>query len=417
MEKKQLWKICYNKYIKYLFIIGMDIVKKKYLMTFMFFGLIIYSLIAWIIYLKNPFKLDKKYDLPMNIGLIIFGFVILSSFIFLELDLKEFHNYKKLFKIILYFLLIFLLIAATIYFTILIVENPNMNTIVSIFTRILQISIILFSLTLLYRYLSSSLPIFEKKYPNLGLLINIILYLPCLIGDTIDLWREQYKITSKTTLIIFYLELFLIGLYILIPIFKKLYNKHFVPFIKNNLPYIYNKFFHSNYTILQEDPIYTNEEKTLGTFPNFKDSKKKEYNYNYGLYFDLWINPQPANTNIDYSRETPLMNYANKLVIYYYNNELIFKALKNNDEYETVFKTKNFLYQSWNNIAINYYSGSVDIFINNELVGTLNGIIPYMKVDNIIAGSINGIYGGIKNIIYSDKPLSLSNIRYLSFSL
>ena len=87
----------------------------------------------------------------MNIGFIIFGFIILSSFIFLELDLKEFHNYKKLFKIILYFLLIFLLLAATIYLTIFIVENPNMNTIISIFTMILQIFIILFSFCILIK--------------------------------------------------------------------------------------------------------------------------------------------------------------------------------------------------------------------------------------------------------------------------
>ena len=111
------------------------------------------------------------------------------------------------------------------------------------------------------------------------------------------------------------------------------------------------------------------------------------------------------------------MNYANKLIISYYNNNLMFKALNSNGDYETVFKTKKFLYQSWNNIAVNYYSGNVDIFINNELLATLPGIIPYMRVDNVISGKDNGIYGGIKNIIYSDKPFTLRNIRQLSFTL
>ena len=57
------------------------------------------------------------------------------------------------------------------------------------------------------------------------------------------------------------------------------------------------------------------------------------------------------------------------------------------------------------------------LVINNELVATLPGIIPYMMVDNVISGKNNGIYGGIKNIIYSDKPFTLRNIRQLSFTL
>ena len=416
MVKKQLWKICYNKYIKYLFIIEMEI-KKKHLLTFLFTGLIIYTITVFFLYSYNPFKLEEKYDLPMNIILIIFGFIILSLFIFFQLKLNEFNDYRKLFKITLSFILILLLLLGTIYLIIVLVQNPTMNVFFSIFTRILEILIVLFTLSFLYRLFSSSLPGIEKNYPNLGLFINIVLYLPCLVGDFIDLLREQYKITSKTTWIIFLIQLILIGLYILIPIFKKLYNKQFIPFVKNNFPSLYEKFFHSNYTILQEDPIYTNHEKVLGSFQNLKGIQDKNFNYNYGLYFDLWINPQPPSTNPAYSKDSNLMNYANKLIISYNNNNLQFKALNSNGNYDIVYKTKNFLYQSWNNIAINYYSGNVDIFINNELIATLPGIIPYMRVDNVISGKNNGIYGGIKNIIYSDKPFTLRNIRQLSFTL
>jgi hypothetical protein len=371
-------------------------IKKKHLLTFLFTGLIIYTITAFFLYSYNPFKLDEKYDIPMNIILIIFGFIILSLFIFFQLKLNEFNNYKKLFKITFSFILILLLLLGTIYLIIVLVQNPTMNVFFSIFTRLLEILIVLFTLSFLYKLFSSSLPGIEKSYPNLGLFINIVLYLPCLVGDFIDLLREQYKITSKTTWIIFFIQLILIGLYILIPIFKNLYNKQFIPFV---------------------NPIYTNHEKVLGTFQNLKGIQDKNFNYNYGLYFDLWINPQPPSTSPAYSNDSNLMNYANKLIISHYNNNLMFKALNSNGDYETVFKTKNFLYQSWNNIAVNYYSGNVDIFINNELVATLPGIIPYMRVDNVISGKDNGIYGGIKNIIYSDKPFTLRNIRQLSFTL
>ena len=257
MVKKQQWKICYNKFIKYLFIIEMEI-KKKHLLTFLFSGLIIYTIIAFLLYSYNPFKLEEKYDLPMNILLIIFGFIILSLFIFFQLKLNEFNDYKKLFKITFSFILIFLLLLVTIYLIIFLVQNPTMNVVFSVFTRLLEILIILFTLSFLYRLFSSSLLEIEKKYPNLGLFINIVLYLPCLLGDFIDLLREQYKITSKTTWIIFFIQILLIGLYILIPIFKNLYNKQFIPFVKNNFPSLHEKFFHSNYTILQDEPIYTN---------------------------------------------------------------------------------------------------------------------------------------------------------------
>jgi len=416
MVKKPLWKICYNKYIKYLFIIEMEI-KKKHLLTFLFIGLFIYSILAFFLYSYNPLKIEKNYDLTMNIILIVFGFIILSLFIFFQLKLKQFNDYNKLFRILYLFISILLLTLGVIFFIIILINNPTMNTVFTLFTRVLEILMFLFFLSFLHKLFSSSLPGIEKAYPNLGLFINIVLYLPCLVGDFIDLLREQYKITSKTTWIIFLIELILIGFYILIPIFKKLYNKHFTPFIKEFFPSLYNKFFHSNYAILQENPIYTNEEKVLGTFQNLKGMQDKNFNYNYGLYFDLWINPQPPSTNPSYSNDSNLMNYGNKLIISYYNNYLLFKALNSSGDYDVVYKTKDFLYQSWNNIAINYYSGNVDIFINNELVATLPGIIPYMKIDNVISGKNNGIYGGIKNIIYSDKPFNLRNIRQLSFAI
>ena len=72
MVKKPLWKICYNKYIKYLFIIEMEI-KKKHLLTFLFIGLFIYSILAFFLYSYNPLKIEKNYDLTMNIILIVFG--------------------------------------------------------------------------------------------------------------------------------------------------------------------------------------------------------------------------------------------------------------------------------------------------------------------------------------------------------
>ena len=141
-------------------------IKKKHLLTFLFTGLIIYTITAFFLYSYNPFKLEEKYDLPMNIILIIFGFIILSLFIFFQLKLNEFNDYKKLFKITFSFILILLLLLGSIYLIIVLVQNPTMNVFFSIFTRILEILIVLFTLSFLYKLFSSSLPGIEKAYPK-----------------------------------------------------------------------------------------------------------------------------------------------------------------------------------------------------------------------------------------------------------
>jgi hypothetical protein len=78
-----------------------------------------------------------------------------------------------------------------------------------------------------------------------------------------------------------------------------------------------------------------------------------------------------------------------------------------------VYKKDNFLLQKWNNLILNLSSGTLDIFINNELVKSVNGFVPYMTLDQLTIGSNNGIQGGICNLIYYNRPLTSSNIYYL----
>ena len=43
--------------------------------------------------------------------------------------------------------------------------------------------------------------------------------------------------------------------------------------------------------------------------------------------------------------------------------------------------------QIWNHFVINYDGGNTDVFMNNKLVGTKAGIVPYMKYDTVITMS------------------------------
>ena len=80
---------------------------------------------------------------------------------------------------------------------------------------------------------------------------------------------------------------------------------------------------------------------------------------------------------------------------------------------QIIYKNTNFLLQKWNNIIINYNGGTLDIFLNGELVKSSREIIPYMQYDNLTIGSQDGINGGICNLVYFKKPLTLINVYYI----
>jgi hypothetical protein len=78
-----------------------------------------------------------------------------------------------------------------------------------------------------------------------------------------------------------------------------------------------------------------------------------------------------------------------------------------------IYINKGFLLQKWNNIIINYNGGTLDIFLNGELVKSAIGVVPYMKLDNLTVGTEKGIGGGICNLVYFDYSLSYNNIYYI----
>ena len=79
-----------------------------------------------------------------------------------------------------------------------------------------------------------------------------------------------------------------------------------------------------------------------------------------------------------------------------------------------IYVNRNFLLQKWNNIIINYNGGTLDVFLNGELVKSSIEVIPYMKFDTLTAGTDGGINGGIANVIYFKNPLTISNINHLT---
>jgi hypothetical protein len=73
----------------------------------------------------------------------------------------------------------------------------------------------------------------------------------------------------------------------------------------------------------------------------------------------------------------------------------------------TIFETYDLPMQKWNNILINYDGGTLDLYINNVLVASEGGVIPYLSQDKITMGQKNGLSGGICNVVYFPQALSV----------
>ena len=80
---------------------------------------------------------------------------------------------------------------------------------------------------------------------------------------------------------------------------------------------------------------------------------------------------------------------------------------------KTIYETNDFKLQKWNNILINYDGGTLDIFINDELISSTPNIIAGVNSGNITIGSTDGAHGGINNIVYFDRVLSRREISLL----
>jgi len=166
--------------------------------------------------------------------------------------------------------------------------------------------------------------------------------------------------------------------------------------------------------ILLKDPIYLNTKKVIGNYEDI-GSGVGAFNYNYSISAWTFIHDQPPSFRKSSSKFTNILDYANKPKIQFNPSINTLRIIMSNglDKDNVVYTTKKFKLQKWNNIIINYDGGTLDIFINGDLVSSTNNIVPIMSYDEITVGSNNGLSGGVCSIVYFPKPLSLSKIQSL----
>lgn len=358
------------------------------------------------IYQDNKLGVFAGFAISGLIALVLFAFTFLPEF---KGTLPKNLSIKVV-KVILVLFIFFGLLFATIY---MFLYTPWPLTLV---TNIINIGVLVGLLAILYSFIPSSDKT-DKHIPSWFNLIKLsIFFIPCLFIDLIEYLKKQVGLTTSTTWIILLIEIILIVLRIILPMIYKQ--------IKKTTSTATSIF-------IEKGPVYTNKETDLGIFQNHKKdgihvtldeldlNKKAIFNYNYAVSCWIWINPQPPSTNDSYNKSTTLLNLGNVLKINFNKNTLEIFAATTKDsvlvkEIDLIYELKNIPYQKWNNIILNYSGGTLDIFINNILVSSSINITPVMYYDRVTAGAINGIYGGIKDIVYYDNILSKKEIEAIN---
>jgi len=213
--------------------------------------------------------------------------------------------------------------------------------------------------------------------------------------------KYQYSITTKPIVLLLIIEILLIALYFI-------------------LPWLIEKLISYNSSLLQGDAINLNNQENLGTFQDVNFTKNintgnKEFSYNYAVSSWFFIDSFPPETNSSYSEYTSLLNIGDKPNILFnvLKNKLKIMLKTQGSNEKILYETSDFKMQRWNHIVINYDGSTLDIFINNELVSSNPGIIPYNQNTVITSGTNEGIMGGICNVRYFRDSLSRGKISWL----
>ena len=249
----------------------------------------------------------------------------------------------------------------------------------------------------------------SNDQPRMLFIKALLEYIPCFFVSIVDYIKQEFNITTSKVWLLLFLEMIIIGLRFLLPILYTKFNSLIIP--KGN--------------ILVKNPVYLNNLTSLGIFQNAEQVNNNNYhdipifNYNYALSFWLWISPHPASTNSAYTRSTSIINFGDILKINFNRNKIEIyaattKKSSNPEQLIKVYELKKIEFQRWNNFIVNYSGGTLDIFINNSLVSSTPNITPITQFEKATAGEVDGIYGGIKNIIYYEYTLSQQQINIIS---
>jgi len=277
---------------------------------------------------------------------------------------------------------------------------------------------------------------FLDKNPYYRLVLNTILYIPCLLVGIFS------KVDTTSVTKPYEYKVLIASLFLLIGYFAwTLYIKHFIQ----------GKYLKQGGLQLINQPISTNILTNVATYQKLSGNDKLKYQYamSFWCYLDAFSTKSDKFYNLLSYGDNPAIKYNSVNNTMYVtiketnknkNNskELDTKMMSEwsnikdkieevkllpvDNEYDTdghriLYKQSNVKLQKWNHILLNYNGGTLDVFINGELVQSAIEVVPYMNMDMLTTGEENGINGSIANLMYFKEPLDILTINTLYLSL
>ena len=283
----------------------------------------------------------------------------------------------------------------------------------SIASIVLIVLLVVVILGLIYKTINVKTPTGNsKKNGFFNLIFTTLLYIPCLLSGGFDwigkLLVGQYNATNAGSILMLILAISLFILY--------LYT-----------PSVFNLISTQGGTQLVNMPVYTDSQYNLGGYQDLNGSD--EYDYQFAISCWIFLDAAGPNMNANYNKYTSLLNFGDKPNVLYNGKKNSFMVTMKQKNLQDVTKNKltdfdsqgnriiyvndNMLLQKWNNLIINYNGGTLDIFLNGELVNSSIEVVPYYTFENLTIGENDGIKGGICNVVYFRRALTAQNIYYI----
>ena len=392
----------------------------------------------------------------------------------MNLNVKE--KDKTLYSFLLFFAYITIILYLSASLFLYVVKFViRLQSLTSSFLFFINILILMLFIGIAFKILENKLDFIPRFFApqQLRLLFliakNSIFYIPCLITDLIAKTTNSTNKTSRLVYIVLFIEIVLILMNTIIPVIDKWMSKHLGSTILNKPVYLNNdenyglhKYKHGSLVLNTEKEIrYKTQSEDYGLYdqgkpsPDLKyqdlnilghldifnlfDSKpgvkndsivleneeRSRFDHNYAMSFWYYINPLNENASSTYLDDALIINFANRPRIEYNHSENKLKLIMKSGPWKeidaqgesrltkTVIELNNIPLQKWNHLVINYTSGTLDIFMDGELVESREGIKPLMQESAIVSGQEGGINGRISNVAYYNKPLSKILIDFL----
>ena len=353
-----------------------------------------YVLTLYIFYIWNPYNISSRYP---SYTIMFFQFILLINFIIylyftkkkletgtttgnmINLENKDMVSYGMV-------LLCFVTLFATLYY--IWKFSLNIQSFQTLYIYLIDFLIICGFIGILYLVIQNT-----ETPKGLDGISGYVMLIPFLLVTLSSYIRKEFTTVTESVWILLFIEILLILFRLLLP---------------NIIHYLTS---HDKSSLLGS-PIYLNNERVLGKNESIDLIEKKKFLYNYSVSFWFYINPQPPNTRSSYNKYANILNYGNKPRIQFHSkdNKLRVQCVKKDETITTIYETTELQYQKWNNIVINYDAGSMDVFINGDLVGSKDNIAPFMTHEKIYSGEKRGIEGGICNVNYYEHIQSQSVI-------